>query len=146
MDDFINLIAIPADRAALTRQILAVAGLQLEESEHDTNIIDAVSRSWTEHFSRAGLVSKGRAIHAPKSITDRMGWWSIGSEASEEYIRTYRALIAKVQEQIATTKALNDEKHEDVFGENYVLEDLEEWLLAKKMGCTEVSIKEYITP
>ena len=98
MDDFANLSAIPADRAALTRQILSVAGLQLKESERDMEIIDAASRFWTEHFSRATLVSMARAIHVPKFITDRMGWWSIGSEASEEYIRTYRALIAKVQE------------------------------------------------
>ena len=36
-----------------------------------------------------------------------------------------------------------DEK-EDIFGENYVLEDLEEWLLGKNTGCTETSIKKYV--
>ena len=98
MEDFTNLSAIPADRAALTREILSIAGLQVNESEHDIKIINAASRFWTEHFSRATLVSMARALHVPKSVTDRMGWWSIGSEASEEYIRTYRSLIAKVQE------------------------------------------------
>ena len=146
MEDFTNLSAIPADRAALTREILSIAGLQVNESEHDIQIINAASRFWTEHFSRATLVSMARALHVPKSITDRMGWWSIGSEASEEYIRTYCSLIAKVQEKIATTmrEAIKEKNREDVFGENYVLEDLEECLQAKDTGCSNSSIKKYI--
>ena len=78
LTDFTNFSAIPADRVALTCQILAVAGLQLDEAEDDTIIIDAASRLWTEHFSRAALVSMARAIHVSKSIADRMGWWSVG--------------------------------------------------------------------
>ena len=44
MEDFTNLSAIPADRAALARQILAIGGLQGEDTKTDTKIIDASSR------------------------------------------------------------------------------------------------------
>ena len=79
-----------------------------------------------EH-SRSALVSMARALHVPKTVTDRMGWWSVGAEASEGYIRTYRTLIAKVQEKVAQTirEAATGRTKEDIFGENYVLEDLE---------------------
>ena len=41
-------------------------------------------------------------------------------------------------------EAIKKENREDVFGENYVLEDLEERLLAKDTGCSDSSIKEYV--
>ena len=124
MDDVTNLNATPADTAALTRAILYVAGLTEDESEvRDPAMIALASRFWTEHSARASLVSMARAIQVPKTVTDRIGWWSVGGEASEGYIRTYRTLIAKVQEKVATTirQAAAGKNIEDTFGENYVL-------------------------
>ena len=98
---------------ALTRQVLAVAGMHVYEDEHAVKIIAASSRFWAEHSSRASLASVARVLHDPKQITDRMRWSSIGSEAGEEYIRTYRTLIVKVQEKVASTirEAAKEEKH-----------------------------------
>ena len=77
---------------------LSVAGLQKEKDvEQNVKFIAAFVVSGPRS-SRASLVSMPRALHVPKTITDGMGWWSIGSAASEEYIRTCRTLIAEVQE------------------------------------------------
>ena len=63
-------------------------------------------------------------------MTNRLGYWSVGSEASEVYIRTYKLLIAKVQTTVASfiREALKAQNTEgaflDLFGENVFAEEL----------------------
>ena len=87
-----------------------------------------------------------RPLGVPKSVTDRMGWWSVGSEASDGYIRTYRSLIARVQEKVACTirSALEGHSTEDTFGEEYVLEDLKVILVLKYPHTPSVDIETFI--
>ena len=147
MKSFTNLGAIPADRAALTRQLLHTAGLSDDGSKEHENLRMIASRFWTEHSSRATLVSMARALYVPKAITDRLGWWSVGADASDGYIRTYRTLIAKVQEKVAGAikEAWGSSKHPDVFGENYVLEELKEKILEKRADLKKSSeINDFI--
>ena len=143
---FTHLSAIPADRAALTRQILHTAGLSDAGSDEFKGMKAIVSYFWTEHSLRATLVSMARALHVPKAITDRLGWWSVGAEASEGYIRSYRILISKVQEKVAKTirDAWGVSNNPDVFGENYILEELKDRILKKKSQYPEKEIDAFI--
>lgn len=95
--------AEPHDRAALTRWIYRTALEEVtgDQAEEMPEVLDAAARFWTEHSSRATLVSIARALVVPKSLTDRIGWWAVGDSASEEYIRTYRTLTARVQAKAA---------------------------------------------
>ena len=70
---FTNLGAIPADRAALTRQILNIGGLKDSDADLHGIIRILASYFWSEHSARATLVSMARALHVPKTITDRLG-------------------------------------------------------------------------
>lgn len=92
-------------------------------------MVDSAAKFWTQHSSRASLVSMARALLLPKAIADRLGWWAVGDAASEEYIRTYRMLAAKVQENVGkfVRHALNKDCP-DVIGEDFVREKLEEHL------------------
>ena len=131
LSKFRELGAEPHDRAALTRWIykLAVRRILGPGSNCEEWMIDGAARYWTEHSSRASLVSIARALLVPKSITDRLGWWSVGETASEEYIRTYRVLIAKVQAKAAAfVRRAQSTEMPDLVGENFVLGRLREVL------------------
>ena len=121
---FTNMGTTPADRAALTRQILSLAGLSDDGLQTYEDLITIVAFFWTEHSFRATLVSFARAMHVPKTITDKMGWWGVNSQPSEGYVRSYRVLISKVQATIADAIRKAKNKPDD-FGEIYVFEELE---------------------
>ena len=76
-----------------------------------------------------------RALGIPKKITDRLGWWAVGTQASEDYIRTYSTLSARVQGLVAATcrealKGRESGLHKpDLFGEERVLEKLSDALV-----------------
>ena len=143
---FTNLGAIPADRAALTRQILNIGGLKNNDADSHRIIRILASYFWSEHSARATLVSMARALHVPKTITDRLGWWGMGSDASDGYMRTYRTLISKVQEKVAATirKSMVGPGKLDVFGENFVLADLTEKIKSKKPELKDEDIRAFI--
>jgi hypothetical protein len=75
----------------------------------------------------------------PKAVTDKLGWWSVGA-ASEDYIRSYRVLIAKVQSNVASfiRAALKpDGSTTDIFGEAMVLEEMNTFIRSKNPSITE---------
>ncbi len=125
---FRKLGAEPQDRAALTRHLIFEHGLHAKNDEDagTIKVYKAASKYWTEHSSRASLVSMARALRVPKPITDKMGWWAVGQHASEEYIRTYRVLISQVQQQVAIfiRAGLANRTTPDIFGEDMVIVDL----------------------
>ena len=133
LQSFRTLGAEPQDRAALTRQLLQ--GFSFENSglctPLETEALKIAARFWTEHSSRATLVTMARALMVPKAVTDKLGWWAVGSQASEEYIRSYRVLIAKVQKNVARfiRTAILQGDQQDIFGEALVLEDLKAFML-----------------
>ena len=89
---------------ALTRMCLKEFGIPPPPScSCSDKLIALVVRFWTEHSSRSSLVSMARALGVPKEVTDRLGWWAVGTQASEEYIRTYSLLAAKAQKLVACT-------------------------------------------
>ena len=127
------------DRMALTRKCLKDFGIPPPPyGTWSEKLIAPVIRFWTEHSSRSSLVSMARALGVPKEVTDRLGWWAVGTQASEEYIRTYSLLAAKAQKLVACTsrKALEKCEEEDAgdpdyYGEERVLEKLVENLEKK---------------
>ena len=127
------------DRMALTRMCIKEYGIPppLDGSWPERRVA-LVIRFWTEHSSRSSLVSMARALGVPKEVTDRLGWWAVGTQASEEYIRTYGLLAAKAQKLVACTsrQALEEKEAEsagvpDHYGEDRVLEKLVESLVKK---------------
>ena len=119
---------------AMTRKCIKEFGIPAspEGFGWSDKLTTIVSRFWTEHSSRSSLVSMARALGVPKEITDRLGWWAVGTQASEEYIRTYSVLSARVQDLVASTsrKALENSAKKkadpDYYGEERVLGKLAE--------------------
>jgi hypothetical protein len=140
-EGFLTVGAEQQDRAALTRLALFSAGFGLDGDEvpDQEELLGWCSRFWTEHSSRSTVVSMARALHVPKEITDRLGWWAVGDSASEEYIRTYRVLVERVQDKVASYIRMalvrsSDAKGEhspDLFGEKLVLNELKTFLQKK---------------
>ena len=133
MEAFRQMGAEVQGLVALTRHVLEKINLTgLAETEPELN--RRAAKFWTEHSSRPTLPSWARALGVPKDVTNRLGYWSVGAEASELYIRTYKLLVAKVQSTVATfiREALQAQSTEgafpDLFGEKAFAEELRKFL------------------
>ena len=151
-ETFRDLGAEIQDRMALTRKCIKDFGVpDSDEGGWSSKVIEVVSRFWTEHSSRSSLVSMARALGVPKEVTDRLGWWAVGTQASEDYIRTYSTLSAKVQALVAGTcrSALQAKEAgrcmQDVFGEERVLEKLSETMEEQGINLNDEGIPELIS-
>lgn len=82
-------------RVALTINLLERFQIASPLPAH-TELNNLAARFWAEHSSRPSLPSWARALSIPKAITDRLGYWVVGSESAEVYIRNYRNLIGRV--------------------------------------------------
>jgi len=139
------------DRMALTRKCIKDFGVPASsEGDWSAKVIEIVSRFWTERSSRSSLVSMARALGVPKEVTDRLGWWAVGTQASEDYIRTYSTLSAKVQALVAETcrSALKEKESgrykQDIFGEERVLEKLSETMEEQGIDLNKEGIPELL--
>lgn len=84
-------------------------------------------RFWTEHSERATLSSCLACLGIPKSDRDLLGRWS--PEGSDQYIRTYNTVVARMQECFADAVRRGDAYQR--LDEGSTLEDLKKWLVEK---------------
>lgn len=145
-----NLIALPdpslemfrsvgaevQDRIALTRnrlERLQIASLRPDYKE----LNNIAAKFWAEHSSRPSLPKWARALGTPEETTDRLGYWAVGAESAEVYIRNYRSLVGRAQGTVAAfmqaaySTEIKDDGYPDLFGENDVIEELKVYLKGK---------------
>ena len=84
-------------------------------------------RFWTEHSETATLSSCLACLGIPKSDRDLLGRWS--PEGSDQYIRTYNTVVARMQECFADAVRRGDAYQR--LDEGSTLEDLKKWLVEK---------------
>ena len=82
-------------------------------------------RFWSEHSERSTLASGLAAIGVPKFDRDLLGRWK--PEGSDTYIRTYNAVVTRMQEQFAATIRQGTGYRD--FDEGAILEELKSWLV-----------------
>lgn len=100
-EQFRDVGAEVQDRVALARNLLE--RLKLSTGDNDEKgLNNKAARFWTEHSSRPSLPSWARALGVPTEVTDRLGYWAVGAESAEVYIRTCRGLISQVQNTVAS--------------------------------------------
>lgn len=93
-----------------------------------TRIIpDGWERFWTEHSERATLASGLAALGVLKSERDLLGRWT--PEGSDQYVRSYNAVVSRLQEKFVRPIRLGEGY--TAFDEGAVLEDLKKWLHEK---------------
>ena len=95
--------AEPADRAALNRALLSQYGLWEDDDEDGPFLMlcKLAAAYWTEHSTRASIVTMARGIGVEKTVTDRIGCWLAQSTSADEYIRCGRALVTDAQKRVA---------------------------------------------
>jgi hypothetical protein len=140
-----------AEMSIISRQLLSAAtGLEFKRDEtqacgftweaRDTKILRAgVQQFWTEHSDRATLPTWAKACGFQKEDRDRLGRWR--PSESEEYIRTSKQTVTKIQKEVAST--IKGAVGMDRLDEHETLEKLGEWL--KEKGCTEDEVKEQLS-
>ena len=85
-------------------------------------------RFWTEHSERATMASCLAAVGVPKTERDLLGRWK--PEGSDQYVRSYNTVIARLQEKLA--EPIRNGDGYQAFDEGAVLEDLKIWLQEKR--------------
>ena len=109
----------------------AVAGssktLALLEGYNGRLIPSGWERFWSEHSERATLPSGLAALGVEKSDRDLLGRWC--PEGSDVYVRTYNAIVRKMQKKIVTV--LRGESAYEDLDEGSILEELKVWLHEK---------------
>ena len=106
----------------------------LNENEKLSNL---AARFCIEHSSRSPLASWARALGVPKEVTDLLGYWAVGIEAAEVYIRKYRGLMARVQDTVAAfmkaafSAEVKDDAFPDLFGALAAMTELKEHMTSK---------------
>ena len=88
---------------------------------------DGWERFWTEHSERATLASGLAALGTPKTDRDLLGRWT--PEGSDQYVRSYNAVVSRLQLKFAQPIRLGSGY--TVFDEGSVLEELKKWLHEK---------------
>ena len=84
-------------------------------------------RYWTEHSERATMPSALAALGIEKSERDLLGRWT--PEGSDQYVRTYNAVVGRLQAVYAAP--LREGRGYEAFDEGAVLEGLKTWLCEK---------------
>ena len=106
----------------------AVAGSQkvMNALEHkDRELIPrGWERFWTEHSERSTLASGLAALSVPKDDRDLLGRWN--PEGSDVYVRTYNAVVRRMQQRFA--KAVHGERPYEELDEGSIFEELKNWL------------------
>ena len=99
----------------------------LEDGRGGRLVPDGWERFWTEHSERATLASGLAALGVPKPERDMLGRWA--PEGSDQYVRSYNAVIARLQNKFAQPVRVGDGYN--AFDEGAVMEELKEWLRDK---------------
>ena len=110
-----------ADAVAMSYDLMA----RLKCENGEKLIPDQWERFWTEHSERSTLSSALAAIGVPKDERDALGRWK--PEGSNQYVRTYNAVVKRLQGKYAEQVRLN--QGYSMFDEGAVLEELKDWLV-----------------
>ena len=95
---------------------------------YDGNLIPSGwERFWSEHSERATLPSGLAALGVEKSDRDYLGRWC--PEGSDVYVRTYNAIVKKMQKKLVTI--LRGETAYEDLDKGSILEELKLWLTEK---------------
>ncbi|CAE8598861.1 unnamed protein product [Polarella glacialis] len=89
-----------------------------------------VQSFWSGHSDRPTLASWAATLGHPKEHIDAVGRWS--PAGSDEYIRTSKAIILQLQGAVA--RSIREAGGEDILGEDFLLQELEAFLLQRGMG------------
>ena len=111
------------EAVAISSEVFA----NLRDHEDEFLIPEGWERFWTEHSERATLSSDLAALGIVKSERDLLGRWS--PEGSDQYVRSYNAVITRLQRVFAT--AVRQGGAFKRLDEGAILEDLKSWLVDK---------------
>ena len=109
---------------------------------------DGWERFWTEHSERATVSSALASLGTLKSDRDLLGRWA--PEGSDQYVRTYNAVVGRLQARFGAP--IKEGVGYTAFDEGAVLEDLKTWLQEKwavDAGSAETAVehwKEQLAP
>ena len=84
-------------------------------------------RFWTEHSERSTLTSGLAALGVRKTDRDLLGRWT--PEGSDQYVRTYNAVVGSLQAKFAGP--IRERRGYTAYDEGSVLEELKDWLVEK---------------
>eukprot|EP00913_Durusdinium_trenchii_P009962 g9349.t1 len=101
--------------------------LAMLEGYNGRLIPDGWERFWSEHSERATMPSGLAALGVEKSDRDLLGRWC--PEGSDVYVRTYNAIVRKMQKKMV--KVLKGANMYEELDEGAVLEELKVWLHEK---------------
>ena len=109
-----------AEASAASAGVLA----SLEDEDGNGIIPQGWERFWTEHSERATLASGLAALGIKKDERDLLGRWQ--PEGSDQYVRTYNAVVGRLQRVYAET--VRRKGAYEVLDEGAILEDIKVWL------------------
>ena len=92
-------------------------------------------RFWTEHSERSTMTSCLAALGTPKTDRDLLGRWK--PEGSDQYVRTYNAVVRRLQKTFA--EPIRRGEGYKTYHEGAVLEEMKTWLVEKWNVCREVA-------
>jgi len=84
-------------------------------------------RFWTEHSERSTMTSCLAALGIPKPDRDLLGRWK--PEGSDQYVRTYNAVVRRLQRTFA--EPIRKGEGYKTYDEGAVLEEMKSWLVEK---------------
>lgn len=84
-------------------------------------------RFWTEHSERSTMTSCLAALGTPKPDRDLLGRWK--PEGSDQYVRTYNAVVRRLQKAFADP--IREGRSYQAYDEGAVLEEMKSWLVGK---------------
>ena len=111
-----------AEAVAASAEVLA----SLSDGDGNRIIPQGWERFWTEHSERATLASGLAAIGIKKDERDLLGRWQ--PEGSDQYVRTYNAVVGRLQRVYAET--IRRKNSYEVLDEGSIMEDLKLWLVS----------------
>ena len=109
-----------AEAAAASANALAC----IEDDSGNAVLPQGWERFWTEHSERATSSSGLAALGVKKDERDLLGRWQ--PEGSDQYVRTYNAVVGRLQRTYAET--VRRKSVYEVLDEGAILEDMKVWL------------------
>ena len=106
----VKRMAAYTDRAAYGRAVLT--DIDFGTRSGDRRLSSDATMYWTEHSERNFLVSVSAAFGFPKEQRDFLGRWRAGNQ-SDDYIRTARQLVGRIQTKVAARLRLAPDDLDD---------------------------------
>ena len=102
--------------------------MQLLKGQTGARLVpDGWERFWTEHSERSTMPSGLAALGVQKCDRDLLGRWT--PEGSDQYVRTYNAVVKGLQKRFAVP--IREGRGYEAYDEGAVLEEMKDWLVVK---------------